>query len=398
MKTNSNEDQNSTFDKSFNKSLQYVIFAFIVILILPFIFTQTKFSIFNFSNTGQIGDTIGGIMGPFIAIIAAILTFIAFWAQYKANEKQYEILNHQKEKEVEDNIEKRFFYLIDHYFRLEEQHMQSGYKGKAAYGVSLTELKFIIKMVTQVVTLNFEIDEDELKSKTCYQYAIIKISTELWFDGFDKSNTNENFMSRISTDFINLTETNNNSNHIKFLKKANEYNPEYQYFFTYIHNCTSGQPVHIEDFAIVDFGQGKSFKFSAYFKVIYNILTYVNNIDSSVLNYTKKRNWVKFFIELMSDEELELLAYMGISKVLWGLEFNAKTSLKYQEENVRVQLIDKLIISKYSLFETIFSRINLSEKIRLDDIYFNHTIGRREQEVFEYEKYKKVWVKKDRNQ
>ena len=41
-----------------------------------------------FSDTGEIGDTIGGITGPFIAIAAAGLTFIAFWVQYKANIQQ----------------------------------------------------------------------------------------------------------------------------------------------------------------------------------------------------------------------------------------------------------------------------------------------------------------------
>lgn len=46
---------------------------------LPVLFV--KFSIIDFTSTGQIGDTIGGIMGPFIAILAALLNFIAFWAQ-----------------------------------------------------------------------------------------------------------------------------------------------------------------------------------------------------------------------------------------------------------------------------------------------------------------------------
>lgn len=37
------------------------------------------------NDTGVIGDTIGGFMGPLIAIAAAVLTFMAFWVQYKAN-------------------------------------------------------------------------------------------------------------------------------------------------------------------------------------------------------------------------------------------------------------------------------------------------------------------------
>lgn len=42
-------------------------------------------STFDVSTTGQIGDTIGGTTGPFIALFAGFLTFIAFWAQLKAN-------------------------------------------------------------------------------------------------------------------------------------------------------------------------------------------------------------------------------------------------------------------------------------------------------------------------
>ncbi|MDN3694270.1 putative phage abortive infection protein [Chryseobacterium tructae] len=40
---------------------------------------------FDVSTTGQIGDTIRGTTGPFIALLAGFLTFIAFWVQFKAN-------------------------------------------------------------------------------------------------------------------------------------------------------------------------------------------------------------------------------------------------------------------------------------------------------------------------
>lgn len=55
---------------------------------LPVLLTKFPFCISDFSNTGPIGDTIGGIMGPFVAIAAAMLTFLAFWVQFKANEQQ----------------------------------------------------------------------------------------------------------------------------------------------------------------------------------------------------------------------------------------------------------------------------------------------------------------------
>ena len=76
----------STFDKDFWIYLGCFIGIVVLICFLPWVFTRN--SILDFTETGQIGDTIGGIIGPFVAIAAAGLTFIAFWVQYKANIQQ----------------------------------------------------------------------------------------------------------------------------------------------------------------------------------------------------------------------------------------------------------------------------------------------------------------------
>ena len=79
-------NKNSTFDKEFKTYLLWFFVGAVVVCGLPWLFTRCW--LMDFSDTGQIGDTIGGIMGPFIAIAAAGLTFIAFWVQYKANIQQ----------------------------------------------------------------------------------------------------------------------------------------------------------------------------------------------------------------------------------------------------------------------------------------------------------------------
>ena len=79
-------EHNVTFDKGFWKSFAWFLGMALLICCLPWLFA--KHSWIDFSSTGEIGDTIGGIMGPFIAIAAAGLTFIAFWVQYKANIQQ----------------------------------------------------------------------------------------------------------------------------------------------------------------------------------------------------------------------------------------------------------------------------------------------------------------------
>ena len=77
---------NKTFDKFFWWSFAGFILLVVLVCLLPSILTGKGEP--DFSNKGQIGDTIGGIMGPFVAIIAAWLTFIAFWVQFKANNQQ----------------------------------------------------------------------------------------------------------------------------------------------------------------------------------------------------------------------------------------------------------------------------------------------------------------------
>lgn len=79
MKTN-------TFTKDFWRYLAVFLLIITIICCFPYLFTE--FGLLDFRETGQIGDTIGGIMGPFVAIAAAILTFLAFWVQFKANEQQ----------------------------------------------------------------------------------------------------------------------------------------------------------------------------------------------------------------------------------------------------------------------------------------------------------------------
>ena len=78
----------------------YVVATIIVIFALgaPYIFTRK--GIIDFTETGQIGDTIGGTMGPFIAIAGVIVTFLAFLMQKKANDIISE--QHDDDKKRED--------------------------------------------------------------------------------------------------------------------------------------------------------------------------------------------------------------------------------------------------------------------------------------------------------
>jgi len=73
------------------------LLALISTIAAPYIITQISiYPYIDFSNTGSIGDTIGGITAPVINIFAALLVYLAFREQVKANDIQVEALNEEK--------------------------------------------------------------------------------------------------------------------------------------------------------------------------------------------------------------------------------------------------------------------------------------------------------------
>ena len=84
------------FKADYVEHAKVLIILFVLILLLPVILTKVPFTFFDLTETGQIGDTIGGITAPFIGIIAGYLTFLAFHEQSKANKESAEDLKKER--------------------------------------------------------------------------------------------------------------------------------------------------------------------------------------------------------------------------------------------------------------------------------------------------------------
>lgn len=85
------EKGNSLITHSRILSFYYIFLGIIgfAMIMLPMIFYNTK----KIDSIGTIGDAVGGILNPIIAIGAALLTFLAFYIQFEANrqvKKQFE--------------------------------------------------------------------------------------------------------------------------------------------------------------------------------------------------------------------------------------------------------------------------------------------------------------------
>lgn len=85
-----------------NKGFIILGIGCLLIAFMPLLFSR-PWELFNigFSKTGEIGDTIGGISAPFVGLLGAILVYISFIEQWKANRIQAEQFNANQKKSVE---------------------------------------------------------------------------------------------------------------------------------------------------------------------------------------------------------------------------------------------------------------------------------------------------------
>ena len=96
------------FQKEINKldtlAIVLIIFFIVIVGLAPIIFTQS-WTRFDFTKTGDIGSTIGGITAPFIGLLSALLVFLSFRAQINANRYQLEAIQTEREnRETENEI------------------------------------------------------------------------------------------------------------------------------------------------------------------------------------------------------------------------------------------------------------------------------------------------------
>jgi len=112
------KSEKQEISRSLKNARIFLVIGVLVILLMPFLLTLEVFhDRFNFSETGQIGDTIGGITSPFLNLIGAILVFYALRAQVKANELIQNQIDEErlaKEDETETtNLNQLYTYLLE---------------------------------------------------------------------------------------------------------------------------------------------------------------------------------------------------------------------------------------------------------------------------------------------
>ena len=92
-------------DKLIKRGTVVLFIGIVLVLVFPLILTFKKISFISFQDTGNIGDTIGGITSPITSTIGSILVYFALKSQIDANTQiQKQLKKQDEEKALSDKI------------------------------------------------------------------------------------------------------------------------------------------------------------------------------------------------------------------------------------------------------------------------------------------------------
>ena len=326
-----------------------------------------------------------------INLIGAVLVYFSFREQFKANQQQLKLILEQKNDTIKNDIESRFFFLLKGYFRIEEQQTNSGKSGKPVFGLYLHELKVIQKYIFELVKKIFNLSNDfNLLSPNC-QYGIVNISTEIWFDGLLVKFEKFELYSFVKTKFSKITGLTIEMDD-SLLGGESHLDIDTQTFDKLFEYASINNFRNIEGVELYEFGKSKSNYLSAYLKIFYNIIRFINNQPNKNLTYLEKTEKINFFMNFISNEEMELLAYIGLSKELWDLEIGPKESYIMSYKNKQFEKskmwINNMFVSKYKLFDHIFFKDGSKS---LSMIYLNHNSGSLDLIQYDEKYFLNIW-------
>ncbi|KYG77168.1 putative phage abortive infection protein [Roseivirga echinicomitans] len=276
----------------FNPSKVYfIILAFGGLLLVAYICLLTlNFNQADATTSGAIGDAFGGVAAPFVGTAGVLLTFLAFWVQYIANERQREAYEQQRNDIKRERFENKFYELLRlHKENVNEVNINHGaFKGRDAFILMYREYKFIYLIVEEEVT-------QHLKTYQLGDFELKQMSHRFAFDFFMNGvgpSTDEYYEAMGKPGPVNVLYIKIN-NKLKELTRPHKDDKAYR----------AG---HFE----VKFGykpvNGHISRLSHYYRHLYHTIRFVVNEEQTFLqNY----DFIRLFRSQLSIHEVALLYY-----------------------------------------------------------------------------------------
>ena len=279
-------------------ALGLLIFSFFA----PSIFVDSaKSKDLDFTATGSIGDTIGGLMNPFVAISGILVTFLAFYVQFSFNKFQIDLFKTEQTnnnlKYEKDKFENQFYEML----RLHKENVND---------LTITTKKIIVhsKGNTEIVentingrkVLEYLLNEFELtlvvavvsfKEEKLDSKKIINEAYGVFFHGFTSSDiTKHDFFKYLSS----LQSAIDNLDYRQFNEKLSE---------------ISGEKTSLAKLIEYPIFKGNSSQLAHYYRHLYQTVKFIASQDESKVCYEEKRNYLRILRAQLSNIDQTLLFY-----------------------------------------------------------------------------------------
>ena len=329
------------FDNYFKRvSKNYIITPLIVISVVliivsflsPYYFTNKDIGeklVFD-ATTGWTGDTLGGIMNPFIALAGAVLTFIAFYIQKIANDdiknqfkiqqfesQFYEMLHLHRENLNEMNIEG---YVYEYNNNDKSKKAKQNTKkekitsGKKVFVTMLKEFEAIHLIATKVFMFRFNLltqaQQDIVKSS--FKQFVFDHSYFVFFNGINfykknidryKQNDASGFLGLVLNDFVRELESKRKSHEELGIKE------HHQYYTTgsVLTNNFKTRSLRLS-FNYKPFSGHQSI-LAHYYRHLFQTVKFVAKQKENLISYESKRDYLRVLRSMMSNQEQVHLLY-----------------------------------------------------------------------------------------
>jgi hypothetical protein len=306
--------KHNTFDKAFWRYISIFVLVVTGVLFLPSLITSKCWFGFDFSDTGQIGDTIGGIISPFIAIAAAALTFFAFWVQFKANEQQRNDI-------ALERFENKFYELL----RIHRQNVEEMKIGTLEKREVFKELYYELSNCIIFVNNVFDVLKRDNQSQSYMNFDSekkINIAYQMFFYGNEFNNI---FNILDSYKEIPKSEVHLIFNKINSVIKENNSHWEVGGFSLKENKKTNIPPFPLVSYYKPYLGQGQLL--GHYFRHLYQTVNFIDKDSVNNLSSEDKYKYVKILRAQLSDYEQLLFYYNALSDLGSPWFVNGKESL-----------------------------------------------------------------------
>jgi hypothetical protein len=306
-------------------SIIMIFFSFIA----PIIFVNESLLGIDFSDKGQIGDTIGGLMNPFIAISGVLLTFLAFYIQFKANRLQRDLFR----QELDSNkFENQFYEML----RLHKENVNEFEIHALRFFKNEHQHEFRDEIIKGRRVFDFMIKEFEIcyyAAKECFPDISVKACVNeaygVIFHGINSINRREHKYFRVLFGIKTNHEYENYSNIKSIVKQILKI--EWEHDLTYnLFNGYSSQLAH-------------------YYRHLYQTVKFVVYQNDSIINYEEKRKYLRILRAQLSNNEQAMLFYNWLSR--FGEQWENENNKFFTDYRMIHNIYSSLLIPEIVLGE-----------------------------------------------